>query len=169
MFLNLSCYILGKYPKEEIFLCRMKRKFWNARNFQINLKWNVAARGQKYFHLMLNATSQDWYCRANTFSECLSNILSWIRHNFDLTPFIKSLKFMYSEKATKFCEISTLDLTTMHTVKYKVEILQNFVAFSEYMNFKANCASNSKTFCSRLKSWIFRQSSVSIKMWAEFA
>ena len=45
------------------------------------------------------------------------------------------LKFIYSEKATKFCEISTLLLTTVHTVKSKVEILQNFVAFSEYMNF----------------------------------
>ena len=46
------------------------------------------------------------------------------------------LKFIYSEKATKFCEISTLILSTGHTDKSKVEILQNFVAFSEYMNFK---------------------------------
>ena len=45
------------------------------------------------------------------------------------------LKFIYSEKATKFCEISTLLLTAVHTVKSKVEISQNFVAFSEYMNF----------------------------------
>ena len=45
------------------------------------------------------------------------------------------LKFIYSEKATKFCEIYTLLLTTVHTVKSKVEILQNFVAFSEFMNF----------------------------------
>ena len=43
---------------------------------------------------------------------------------------------MYSEKATKFCEISTLDLSYVVTVKSTVEILQNFVAFSEYMNFK---------------------------------
>ena len=45
------------------------------------------------------------------------------------------LKFIYSEKATKFCEIFTLLLTTIHTVKSKVKILQNLVAFSEYMNF----------------------------------
>ena len=45
------------------------------------------------------------------------------------------LKFIHSEKATKFCEISTLLLTTVHTVKTKVEISQNFVAFSEYVNF----------------------------------
>ena len=46
------------------------------------------------------------------------------------------LKFIYSEKATKFCEISTLLLTGTTYDKSKVEILQNFVAFSEYMNFK---------------------------------
>ena len=45
------------------------------------------------------------------------------------------VKFIYSEKATKFCEIFTLLLTTVHTVKRKVKISQNFVAFSEYMNF----------------------------------
>ena len=48
------------------------------------------------------------------------------------------LKFIYSEKATKFCKISTLNLTTVHKVKSKVEILHNFVAFSEYMNFKGH-------------------------------
>jgi hypothetical protein len=45
------------------------------------------------------------------------------------------LKFIYSEKATKFCEISTINLTTVHTVKSKVEISQNFMAISEYMNY----------------------------------
>ena len=45
------------------------------------------------------------------------------------------LKFIYSEKATKFYEISTLLLTVCSTVKSKVEISQHFVAFSEYMNF----------------------------------
>ena len=48
------------------------------------------------------------------------------------------LKFIYSKKATKFCEISALLLTVCIVAKSKVEILQNFVAFSEYMNFK-NC------------------------------
>ena len=46
------------------------------------------------------------------------------------------LKFIYSEKATKFCEIFYLLLSTVHTVKTKGKISQNFVAFSEYMNFK---------------------------------
>ena len=44
------------------------------------------------------------------------------------------LKFIYSEKATNFCEISTVDLPYVVTVKSTVEILQDFVAFSEYMN-----------------------------------
>ena len=46
------------------------------------------------------------------------------------------LKFIYSEKATKFCKISTVDLSFVVPVKSMVEISQNFVAFSEYMNFK---------------------------------
>ena len=45
------------------------------------------------------------------------------------------LKLIYSEKATKFCEIFTLLLSYVVPVKSKVEISQNFVAFSEYMNF----------------------------------
>ena len=47
------------------------------------------------------------------------------------------LKFIHSEKATKFCEIFPLLLTTVHTVKSKEKISQHFVAFSEYMNFIA--------------------------------
>ena len=47
-----------------------------------------------------------------------------------------SLKFIYSEKPTKFCKISTLLLSYVVPVKSKVEISQNFVAFSEYMNFR---------------------------------
>ena len=50
----------------------------------------------------------------------------------------KLLKFIYYKKATKFCKIFTLLLTAVHTVKSKVKILQNFVAFSEYMNFTGN-------------------------------
>ena len=45
------------------------------------------------------------------------------------------LQFTYSEKATKFCEIFTLLLSYVVPVKRKVKISQNWVAFSEYMNF----------------------------------
>ena len=42
---------------------------------------------------------------------------------------VKSVKFIYSEKATKFCEISTSLLSYVVPVKSKVEI-SHFVAFS---------------------------------------
>ena len=45
------------------------------------------------------------------------------------------LKFIYSEKATKFCKIFTLLFSYVVPVKSKGKISQNFVAFSEYMNF----------------------------------
>ena len=60
---------------------------------------------------------------------------------FSATPniFVRALKlnlkFIYSEKATNFCEIFTLVLSYLVLVKSKVKLLQNFVAFSEYMNF----------------------------------
>ena len=47
-----------------------------------------------------------------------------------------ALKLIYSEKATQFCEIFLLLLTVCTAVKSKGKILQNFVAFSEYVNFK---------------------------------
>ena len=57
-------------------------------------------------------------------------------HEINVLSHMKvAVKFIYSEKATKFCEISTLLLSVSTVDKSKVEILQNFVAFSEYMNF----------------------------------
>ena len=51
---------------------------------------------------------------------------------------VSVVKFIYSERATKFCEIFTLLLTGTTQDKSKVKISQNFVAFSEYMNFTSN-------------------------------
>ena len=48
---------------------------------------------------------------------------------------IYEVKFIYSEKTTKFCEIFPLLLSAIRTVKSKGKISQTFVAFSEYMNF----------------------------------
>ena len=48
------------------------------------------------------------------------------------------IKFIYCEKATKFCKISTVDLTSITLDISMVEISQNFVAFSQYMNFTVN-------------------------------
>ena len=45
------------------------------------------------------------------------------------------VKFVYFGKATEFCEISTVDLSYVVMVKFMGEFSQNFLAFSEYMNF----------------------------------
>ena len=45
------------------------------------------------------------------------------------------VKFIYSEKSTHFCEISTVDLSYVVMVKSTVEISKQFVTFSEYMSF----------------------------------
>ena len=60
--------------------------------------------------------------------------------------FKKTLQFVYSEKTTKFCKISTLFLSTVHTDKSEVEISQNFVAFSEYMNFSYHLMQQQKLY-----------------------
>ena len=57
------------------------------------------------------------------------------RHNCMMH--IVEVKFIYSKKAKKFCEIFTLLLSYAVPVKSKVRIVQNFVAISEYMNFKS--------------------------------
>ena len=72
---------------------------------------------------------------------------------------VLNLKFVYSEKATKFCEISTLLLSTVHTDKSKVDISQNFVAFSEYMIFKNATPDDKSPHClSALSSSIVKGS-----------
>ena len=60
-----------------------------------------------------------------------------------LSKSTNSAKFIYSEKATKICEIFTVDLSYVVLVKSTVEILQSFVAFSEYMNFSKKFSLNS--------------------------
>ena len=64
-------------------------------------------------------------------------IVKSFRHFFSIRVFDNKngfpLKFVYSVKATKFCKISTLILSEVHTDK--VEILQNFEAFSKFMNY----------------------------------
>ena len=52
------------------------------------------------------------------------------------------LKFIYSEKATKFCKLFTLLLSYVVPVKSKVKISQNLMAFSEYINFSWNGGSS---------------------------
>ena len=66
------------------------------------------------------------------------------------------VKFIYSEKATKFCEIFTLLLTGTTQDKSKVKISENFVAFSEYVNFKKNQSTFEWTLvCLKLRLFLF--------------
>ena len=92
-----------------------------------------------------------------------SRVVDWIRLLFDFEALIRGpqsntiqvrrfpvgmleistiklslIKFIYSEMAIKFCEIFTLLLSYIVPVRSKEKILQNFVAFSEYMNFNIN-------------------------------
>ena len=45
----------------------------------------------------------------------------------------------FVRRTQNVCEMTTLDLSYAVTVKSTVQILQNFVAFSEYMNFITIC------------------------------
>ena len=58
------------------------------------------------------------------------------------------LKFIYSEKATKVCKISIKYLSYVLPVKKFVEISQNFVAFSEYMDFICTVLISGGSYCS---------------------
>ena len=69
------------------------------------------------------------------------------------------LKFIYFEKATKFCKISTLLLSYVVPVKSKVEISQNFVAFSEYMNLKS-VKNKKETFSMTASMWVLEWSRI---------
>ena len=64
----------------------------------------------------------------------------------------KTLKFIYSEKATKFCKIFLLLLSVCTVDKSKETISQNFVGFSEYTNFNKirispHCGGDRATEC----------------------
>ena len=59
-----------------------------------------------------------------------------VEHSLKMWIYVDLVKFMYYEKATKFCEIFTLLLSYVVPVKNKVDLSQNLVVFSEYMNFK---------------------------------
>ena len=71
-------------------------------------------------------------------------------------PPIPKVKFIYSEKTTKFCKTYTLFLSYVVPVKSKLEISQNFVAFSEYMNFNifsTNAFTNKRKTNYDIKVW----------------
>ena len=66
----------------------------------------------------------------------LEQVDMYFKENDIFHTFKYFVKFIYSEKATKVCKIFPLLLTVCTVVKSKRKISQNFMAFSEYMNFK---------------------------------
>ena len=86
----------------------------------------------KLFWIYRNPEGSDTRCK---FCESTNEKLKHSCYFRYVHRIIAQLKFIYSEKATKLCEIFTLLLSYVVPVKSKVKISQNFVAFSEYMNF----------------------------------
>ena len=81
-----------------------------------------------------------WHYPWSPFIYYVSTISGFSDSLYSYVSIVNVVKFIYSEKATKFCKIFPLLLTTVHTVKSKGKISQNFVAFSEYMNFICTCS-----------------------------
>ena len=88
-------------------------------------------------HSLFEVPSHCWYgsyydnVRADLGKEVIINNLPTQENLISFSV----LKVIYPKKAAKFCEIFTLLLSYVVPVKSKVKIFQNFVAFSEYMNF----------------------------------
>ena len=82
------------------------------------------------------SSSHNFFPRSRSFLFCMKLWSYRKRQQFHFSRFFQYVKFIYSDKATKFCEISTVDLTVTTQDKSTMEISQKCVAFSEYMNFK---------------------------------
>ena len=98
----------------------------------INLIWTM--RPSRYFKYLLPQLSTLLILLFIQLCHITNGLMSpedVSRNNFDKNI----VKFIYSEKATQFWKISTLLLSYVVPVKSKVESSQNFVTFSEYMNF----------------------------------
>ena len=104
------------YKKSIVSLLK-KRLCLNRRAFaSCSIRYDLRGAGKNVLQLLLSRTP-------------LKNHALFGRY------LLSHLKFIYSEKATKCCEISTFLLSSVVPVKSKVEILQNFVAFSEYSKY----------------------------------
>jgi hypothetical protein len=100
-----------------------------------NVKLNASIKYHVYRHkkLISDFDISDTYIEIAQCAECNSIPTPSKPHRGQ-----KVIKFIYSEKATKFCKIFfPLLLTLCTVVKSKGKISQKFLVFSEYMNFKA--------------------------------
>ena len=87
-----------------------------------------------YCHFLFRVSFQNVSWLIRVLRNGMSAVYSWLSLMSNCF-----LKFLYSEKATKVCKIITSLLSYVLPVKSKVKISQNFMAFSEYMNFILVC------------------------------
>ena len=93
------------------------------------------SKPNKNICLIFLLTNQDCWVIDSFFveGEVLGQLFYTLRETNKTKTHWRLVKFIYSEKATKFWKIFTLLLSYVVPVKSKVKILQNFVAFSEYI------------------------------------
>ena len=121
-----------------------------CRSFCFATSWRQSDLQCTMFYCMRREIFSDqffgWIMVKGPDIKCIKNLGSCLKSNGGPRPWfaqylsweMRIVKFIYSEKATKLCEIFPLPLTTIHTFKSKGKISQNFVAFTEYMNCKLN-------------------------------
>ena len=122
----------------------MSHSFWNTnkikiiKDFQNHDNQNSCAYKQGAVDFFWKDFLSKFH-KTNSYSNGFSTVRNQLWSYFVAKKKITFvLKFIYSEKDTKFCEIFPLLLTVCTVVKSKGKISQKFVAFSEYMNFNRN-------------------------------
>ena len=130
MMLGLHNVPYGPHYSKHKCICPVYNLyFWKAWKFS-----NFRLKNVYFYFIFYMANS------SNASKILLKGILvKTTRYQF-LRRWNHKIKFIYSEKATKFCEISInyFSYPCVLPVKLLVEFSQNFVAFSEYMNFNKN-------------------------------
>ena len=108
------------------------KKYFLENQYLLNFKVLIALQIYRYF----NKTSYTFRPNCVIRTSNIASLSTTESARFNVRWAGGTLKFIYSEKAPKFCEIFPLLLTVCTAVKIKGKISQNFVAFSEYTNFK---------------------------------
>ena len=96
--------------------------------FQCRINW----RSTKFYQ---NKSMSRLHTKINAIGPCLGIQTASLLANTFLIPVQNGSTFVYSEKATKFCKISSLLLSTVHTDKIRWRFRKLLWPFSEYMNF----------------------------------
>ena len=118
--------------KIRIFL-KIKSEF--SMNFPVSVFCEMHLKDQMLFcdrestrKVFIFLITSMYLCSSKKKSHSLLGKLSLISTSLNFVVFLSLvlLKFIYSEKATKFCEIFTLLLSYVVPVKSKVKISQNF-------------------------------------------